>query len=673
MRSSRPRRAVAGIVATLIAAAGVAPAAAGAADPVPEPLPFGPRSECPRYGEQEICTAQIASFDGTPLDVDLTRPLNEAPGRRHPLIVMLHGYGNDKHEWQSLTAEGDGADKHRWNSRWFAAQGFYVLTYTARGFRSGPATGHQPPTPAGTSEQDPGNGRIRLKSREWEVRDTQYLSALIAGAFPAVDARRIAVTGGSYGGGESWVQASQAEWTWPHERFGLPKLSLQVAVPKYPWTDLAYALAPNGHPAVAEGDGGQTGDPLYESSQGAPSSDSGEGNPFGVLKESYVTGLFATGARQGAYERAMPPSNQAASEEGQIDVPAWMARALAGDPYDAAPGVEDPIVAQMRRGLTEFRSAYYQDEGWAAQRDRRKVAIFSIQGWTDDLFHAVESFRMHKYLKRLHPRWPVEVAMADVGHSRGQNRPETWRRLNARAFGFLKAHIGGSHEQRTTVSSEPTLCSEGGHPGSEGPAAQRLVARTPEELGSGRLTIAYPSGALTGQSGAGDPNGPRTDPVFGGLVDDALSTGPSPCRTSEHPALTAYTAVSAPLREARTYVGLGSVELPYAFAGATGTINARVWDVAPDGTTLLMTRGTYRISAPAHDSPAGTLRLPLFGNHWRLRPGHAIRLDLAQVDHPTFRPSNLGGAFVFGRATLDLPTRQAGVRRLPAETVAEAP
>ena len=81
------------------------------------------------------------------------------------------------------------------------------------------------------------------------------------------------------------------------------------------------------------------------------------------------------------------------------------------------------MIRQIRRGLTEFRGAYYQDEGWSQQRDGRKVAVFSIQGWTDDLFPAVESFRMFKYLKRLDPRWPVELALADVGHSRAQNKP----------------------------------------------------------------------------------------------------------------------------------------------------------------------------------------------------------------------------------------------------------
>src|SRR2546421_5874728 len=76
---------------------------------------------CPLYGDVNICSGEVASWDGSPLDVDLTLPM--ASGGRHPLIVMLHGFGNNKHEWESVTDEGDGADKWHWNNHWFAAHG----------------------------------------------------------------------------------------------------------------------------------------------------------------------------------------------------------------------------------------------------------------------------------------------------------------------------------------------------------------------------------------------------------------------------------------------------------------------------------------------------------------------------------------------------------------------
>src|SRR5437879_4549822 len=82
-------------------------------------------SSCPASGDQHICPGELPTFDGTQLDVDLVQPAQNT-GTTHPLIVMLHGFGNSKHEWESTTDEGDGADKYHWNSHWFSQHGYYV-------------------------------------------------------------------------------------------------------------------------------------------------------------------------------------------------------------------------------------------------------------------------------------------------------------------------------------------------------------------------------------------------------------------------------------------------------------------------------------------------------------------------------------------------------------------
>ena len=359
------------------------------------------------------------------------------------------------------------------------------------------------------------------------------------------------------------------------------------------------------------------------------------------MKLSYVNGFYALGLRDGFFEAG---TTTTPSEEGLINVHCWKFRldgpagpppcAPAGDPYDVA-GVEDPIVRQARRGLTEFRSAYYQDEGWARQVAGRKVAIFSIQGWTDDLFPAVESFREFDYLKALDPRWPVEVRLADVGHMRAQNGEATWHQLNTEAFQFLKKQIRGSHEQETTVVSQPTVC------GGEGDQSE-----TPAP-GTGTLTIHFPSGGmLTSTSGTGDPDGLATDPV----------TAARGCHESVAPSWPGrYTALSDPLASATTYLGIGTVSIPYTLVGTTATLHAPLWDVAPSGRALFVDRGTYRLDVPAYDTAAGTLELPLFGNHWQFGQGHRVRLDLTQVDAPFLRPSNFPSAISFGPPTLALP------------------
>jgi len=629
----------------VLAALGALMLPAASASGTTLPSSFG--SSCPTespggsYGGVAICSGSVPSFDDAKLDVDVTQPM-QGTGSSHPLIVMLHGFGNDKHEWESTNDEGDGADKHHWNNHWFAKHGYYVLSYTARGFSDdGPdEDANQPPTPGDSSgSEDPAHrGFLQLKSRDYEVRDTQWLAALVAATYPDVDPSEVAVTGGSYGGIESWLQASQATWTFPHAQDPtLPVLSLQVAVPKYPSTDLAYSLAPNGH------GGGPALSDLYESSQGRPDSDEGEGNPIGAPKESYIDGLYALGLSKGIFEPGTsvdPPFPCTYDNcEGPHPIPAWRARTAAGDPTPDS----DPVIHQIRRGLTEFRAAYYQDEGWTQQADGRKVAVFSIQGWTDDLFPAVESFRMFKYLKRLDTRWPVEVAVADVGHSRAQNKPDTWHRLNDQAFQWLQNNIGGSHEQRTGVSSEATVCGDG--------PAQLVNGTSPEGLANGRLALQYPAGGTVSPLGAADPNGPATDAIAGPIVQPGEE-----CRQSDGPAVGGYTQYSAPLNQTVTYVGIGYVRVPYVWAGAaTGMLAARLFDVAPDGTELLMTRGVYRFE---NDPQTGELRVPFYGNHWRLEPGHRIRLDLTQVDSPTYRASNVPSSLQFpGGVTLVLPTR----------------
>lgn len=92
---------------------------------------------------------------------------------------------------------------------------------------------------------------------------------------------------------------------------------------------------------------------------------------------------------------------------------------------------------------------------------------------------------------------------------------------------------------------------------------------------------------------------------------------------------------------------------------AQAQLDARVWDVPPTGPAFLMTRGTYRIDTlVGYDAFSADLRLPLFGNHWRLAPRHQIRLDLTQVEQPYLRPDNQPSTITYGLPKLILPARE---------------
>ncbi|HEX4754923.1 MAG TPA: CocE/NonD family hydrolase C-terminal non-catalytic domain-containing protein, partial [Candidatus Dormibacteraeota bacterium] len=255
----------------------------------------------------------------------------------------------------------------------------------------------------------------------------------------------------------------------------------------------------------------------------------------------------------------------------------------------------------------------------------------------------------------LDPLWPVAVGVADIGHSRAQNKPQTWERLNDQAWQMLQSNINGSHQQQTTVYSEPTLCNTSG----DSSSADQFTATSPEGLAQGTLTVKYvQGGGLAPDAGVADPNGPATDAIVGPAITPAPGCQASVASSSAP--YGGYTAYSAPLATQRTFVGIGVVGIPYTLAGTDAILAARVWDVAPDGSQLLVTRGVYRLDL-GYDAASGTVRLPLYGNDWIFQPGHSIRLDLQQSDNPTYRPGNPGatGVVTFGPPTLSLPIRDA--------------
>ncbi len=141
------RMVLAAAVVAAVAATMVASGRAGAASPgVTCPLGLtGTAHAAPPGGvAYTMCTGRVASFDGTPLDTDLT--IHASARGALPLIVMLHGWGQSKTGFETSSLAGNGTSTWHWNNLWFAAHGFAVLTYTARGFHRScgqdPSTGY---------------------------------------------------------------------------------------------------------------------------------------------------------------------------------------------------------------------------------------------------------------------------------------------------------------------------------------------------------------------------------------------------------------------------------------------------------------------------------------------------------------------------------------------------
>ena len=217
----------------------VLPAAAQAADPFGHPCTAqnGVRF-CPTATDGQ----RVPSWDGVPLDVDVTLPpTGDGP---FPAIVMMHGWGGNKLSFESATAEGGGGANYHYNNTYFAQQGYAVLTPTARGFgRSCGAVGSRT-SPA--CDQ----GWVRLADHRYEERDTQYLLGLLVDQ-GIVAPKRIGVTGISYGGIQSLSLArlrnsirlpdgSFRAWRSPNGT----NLKIAAAFPRWGASDLTYSLEP---------------------------------------------------------------------------------------------------------------------------------------------------------------------------------------------------------------------------------------------------------------------------------------------------------------------------------------------------------------------------------------------------------------------------------------------
>jgi predicted acyl esterase len=103
-----------------------------------------------------------------------------------------------------------------------------------------------------------------------------------------------------------------------------------------------------------------------------------------------------------------------------------------------------------------------------------------------------------------------------------------------------------------------------------------------------------------------------------------------------------------------------------------GQIVARLWDVSPAGTQLLVTRGIYRLT---HHNPRQIV-FQLNGNGYRFAAGHRVKLELLGDDAPYYRASTNPPAVRILSLRLVLPVHERPNRhqiRRPASEPLPAP
>ncbi|HEV7562147.1 MAG TPA: CocE/NonD family hydrolase [Solirubrobacterales bacterium] len=612
------------LAATAVAIAGLfaaAPATASAA------APFGHPCVAAETGVRFCPTADLASrvpsWDGVPLDVDVTLP--QKGNGPFPTMVMLHGFGGSKTDFETSSAAGpapdaagNGSTIYRYNNVFYARRGYAVVNYTARGFGNSCGGGS-----SGDHAGACGAGYIRLADSRYEARDTQYLLGLLADQ-GIVKPRDIGVTGISYGGGQSMELAFLADkiylpsgalvpWRSPDGK----KMRIAAAYPRWPWSDLVSALVPNGR---------------FLDTEVAPLEQSIK--PFGVPISSYLNGLYLSGVLRGYYCGSAPASTPCADAEANIT----QDKAY----IDAGQPLSPPALTALE-GIYRYHGGY----PLRFHKGASKPAPLLIQsGWTDELFPPEQALRVYGYLRSEDQKAAVSLQLGDLGHSRGSNKPGLNHFFNNQAARFFAARLLGAKKQ-------------GPAPGSVTAFTQTCPITTPDggpfkakrwkELHPGSFDFGA-GGAQEFTSVGGDPTIAKTfDPVFG--TTEACKAIP----LTAEPNVATY---GRRVGRGFTLLGLPTVKARISSTGQYGQIDARLWDVSPEGTQLLVSRGVYALT----NGQSGEIEFQLHGNGYRFAKGHRVELELLGRDSPYYQPGNVPFTVRTSNLEVSLPTLQRNPR-----------
>jgi hypothetical protein len=265
--------------------------------------------------------------------------------------------------------------------------------------------------------------------------------------------------------------------------------------------------------------------------------------------------------------------------------------------------------------------------------------VFANASWADDLTTPTEIIRWRNAVLTRWPRAEVDVLLSDgAGHPRAAITGTTpglaplqdafWDRL-------LKRGPGRPLGIRTLTQA----CNGAGVLGPFTTAT--WAAQHPGE-------VRFRDAASKRVSSLGDPaTGLLTDPVANIATGSCVSTD-----ANDAPASATYRLPPA-TGSGYTVLGSPTVVAKIAASGPAAQLDARLWDVAPDGRQTLMARVAYR---PRLDDA----RRQVFQLHpagWHIAAGHVVKLELLGADQPYVRASNGTFDLTVSHLQLRLPVR----------------
>jgi predicted acyl esterase len=320
-----------------------------------------------------------------------------------------------------------------------------------------------------------------------------------------------------------------------------------------------------------------------------------------------------------------------------------MTRALLnqGEPYT------DPALSDMLEEIQTFHSSYSID-------DSQPPAPLLIQnGWTDDLFPVDEALRFYNRTKTNHPRTPVSLFFADIGHMRAQNKPADERRYASAVRKWLRHYVKGKGRKPFQgVQALTETCP------STAPSAGPYKARSWAALSPGEVRLSgAPAQTILPTGG---------DPAIGRTFDAVTGNACATVAAATQPGVATYLL---DVTSSFTLLGSPTVVADFTLPGATSQVAARLLDVGPDGKETLVARGLWRPQV------SGTPSRQVFQLHpgaWQFAPGHRVKLELLPDDAPYGRASNGQQPVTVANLELRLPTRdKPGANTMVQEPLAK--
>ena len=335
--------------------------------------------------------------------------------------------------------------------------------------------------------------------------------------------------------------------------------------------------------------------------------------------QSYISGLYASGAASGFYAPA--------GADPGADLTTWFARIQAGEPYGAD-----------ARAIADEIHAHHQGFGLPGT----PAPLLLHGGWTDDLFPSSEPLRIYNALRAANPSAPVSLQFADLGHQRGSNKVNADKALNdagTRVPRRLPARrrLAARARQRDRVHPDLPAGRAGRRPVHGGELA-RAASR--------RGDASAPPPRRPSSSGGGDP---ATAQAY-----DPISGGGDACKSIASASEPGTAAVHGPPRRRLHADGPPDGDRRHRDDGRQRPARRAAVGRRPGRQQVLVSRAVYRLT----DNQRGRATFQLSGNGYRFAAGHAPRLELLGRDAPYYRASNGSFSAMVANLRVELPVAE---------------